>query len=123
MMKKFLKSFSYAFNGLVYAIKTQRNMRVHLLAMVLVIFLGRWLHILRWEWALLWLCFGGVIGMELMNSALEKTLDTLHPDRHKEIGRAKDMAAAAVLFVSICAVLVAVFVFYQRLSEKLSLLF
>lgn len=95
-------------------------MQIHLIAMALVIALGRYLHLLRFEWALLFICFGLVIGLELINSSIEKVLDHLHPEKHESVGRAKDMAAAAVLFASLCSVVVAIFVFYQRISALIN---
>jgi len=76
-----LSSFRDAWNGLVFAVRSERNMRIHVLALVVVIVTGVWLCFTRVEWMLCVLCMGLVLGLELLNTALEKTLDLLHPER------------------------------------------
>lgn len=114
-MKKFLKSFVFAYNGLAYALQTQRNLRIHFFIMALVSAAAVKFKFLGYQWAILVINFGVVIGLELINSSLEKLMDTLHPEQHPGIGKAKDMAAAAVLFASIISVVVAFFLFYHKI--------
>ena len=65
-----------------------------------------WLRPAPLWWALIALVSGLVLAFELMNAALEKLIDRLHPERHPEIGAAKDMAAGAVLVLACAALIV-----------------
>lgn len=103
-------------NGFREALKTQRNLRIHVVAAFIAVTLGIWLHITRLEWAAILGCIGLVMSMELINSALEMLLDKLHPERDPMIGKAKDIAAAAVLVAAICSLLVGFAVFYVRIA-------
>lgn len=109
-----ISSFGNALRGLSRAFKTQRNLRLQGAAAILAVLLGRYLHITRYEWAIVFLCIGLVMGLELLNTALEELLDKLHPEKDEKIGMAKDMAAAAVLFASLMALLAGFGVFFVR---------
>jgi undecaprenol kinase len=96
----------FALNGLKLAVSRERSIRTHLLAaaaVLLVLLVARPPAI--W-WAILALAVGLVIVAELANSALETLIDHVHPERHPEIGAAKDIAAGAVLVASAIAVVV-----------------
>jgi diacylglycerol kinase len=110
-----ISSFKNALKGFGRALKTQRNLRLQCAAAILAVLLGRYLHITRFEWAMVFLCIGLVIGLELLNTALEELMDRLHPEWDEKIGRAKDMAAAAVFFASLMAALTGFAVFYARI--------
>ena len=107
-MKRFswrarVRSFIYAFRGLAWLLRHEHNARLHLLATGLVLF-GAWYKgFSAIKWAILCLTLGLVWAAEAFNSALERTLDRLHPERHPEIGLAKDLAAGAVLLTAIAA--------------------
>lgn len=68
-------------------------------------------HLNRFEWAILWCAMGLVFVSEGLNTALETTIDRLHPEKHELIGRAKDMAAGATLSASIIAIIVGLYIF------------
>jgi len=72
-------------------------------------------HLTRFEWTVLWLAMGSIFVSEALNSALEEALDTLHPDKAKGIGRAKDMAAAATLVASTVAIIVGLYILLPRI--------
>jgi diacylglycerol kinase (ATP) len=110
-MKKLIKSFGYAFNGLWLGISTQRNMQIHLLAVAVVTTAGFYFHISANEWLAVVLCFALVISLEMINTALEILADKFHPERNEQIGQVKDIAAGAVLVAALFAVVVAVVVF------------
>lgn len=109
--KKRIKSFGHAFNGLFHAIKSEAHLKIHLLAVVIVCAAGWHFEVSRTEWLALILCFGLVIGLELINTAIEKLADKLHPEHDPVIGQVKDIAAAAVLVAAIISVVVAGIVF------------
>jgi diacylglycerol kinase len=112
---KFLQSFRYAFKGLFAAVQSERNMKIHLLAVVIVVFAGFYFKITSTEWVLVLLCMALVIAFELINTAIEKLLNKLHPEFDETIGSAKDIAAGAVLFSSIIAVIIGAIVFVPYL--------
>ena len=95
-----MKSFRHAWDGIVYAVKTERNMRIHLAAAFYAFLLGRIFGFGRSELALAALACGLVIGAELINTALERLCDGLEPGHSPVVKLVKDLAAGAVL---VCA--------------------
>lgn len=119
-MFKFFKSFKYALQGFITLAKTERNFKIILVIMIITLLTGFGLdyfgqHLLRHEWAIIWLAIGLMLVSEAMNTALEKTLDTLHPDNHPGIGLAKDMAAGATLCASGVAIIVGLYILLPRI--------
>ncbi|MDE5991972.1 MAG: diacylglycerol kinase family protein [Oscillospiraceae bacterium] len=110
-MRALLKSFLYAFRGILAAVKTQRNMRIHLTAVVYVTAFSFFYDLTRTEYALLALTFGAVISFEMINTAVEAAVDISSPDYSENAGLAKDVAAGAVLVAAIFAVVVGVLLF------------
>lgn len=110
-MKKLIKSFGYAFNGLRIAISTQRNMQIHLIAVAVVTTTGFYFHITPAEWLAVVLCFALVTSLEMINTAIEILADKLHPEKNEQIGKVKDVAAGAVLVAAVFTVVVAILVF------------
>jgi diacylglycerol kinase len=102
------RGFGYAFHGIGYAVRTQRNLRIHLNAVALVILVGWMARLEPWQWAAVTLCCGVVLAMELLNTAVEVLCDRVTRERDPAIGHAKDAAAGAVLVTAMAAVLVAV---------------
>ncbi|MDP2181414.1 MAG: diacylglycerol kinase [Actinomycetota bacterium] len=114
--RSLLWSFNYAIAGIVYALRTQRNMRLHTLAAATVLVGALVLNVARWELVALLFAIGFVLVTELANTALEATVD-LSIDRFDPMAKvAKDVAAGAVLIASINAVAVGYVVFYDRLA-------
>ncbi len=110
------KSFYYAGKGLLYAVRTQRNFRIHLLATVLAFGLGLVLHLSAVEMALISLTSGLVMALELVNTALEAVVDlTLGSRYHLLAEIAKDCAAGAVLVAALTSLGVAVWLFLPPL--------
>lgn len=102
-LKKFFLGFRWAGAGLIYAFKSQRNMRIHGIAALMAAILSFLLRLDSLEWAILILTCGLVWMAELFNTALEVTLDYLAPEIHPQIKIAKDVAAAAVLVAALVA--------------------
>lgn len=118
-IKKRLKSFRYAFNGLLKAIKTQHNLWIHLSAAVVVIISGFYFQISHIEWMVIVLAIGGVITAELINTAIEWIVDLVSPDHHPLAGAAKDVAAGAVLLIALTSVVIGILVFLPYLQNLL----
>ena len=95
--KKLLRGFGYGAKGILYGIRTQRNLRIHLCALVTVIWFDGMAGFSLEHWCLELLCCMAVISLELMNTALEALCDRVSPARHPLIGHAKDAAAGGVL--------------------------
>ncbi len=110
-----MKSFYYAFRGLLLLVRSQKNVRIHLLFFLLAMCGGFLFEINALEWALILLCSGLVIATEAVNTALEKLADSIHPDHHAGIGESKDIAAAAVLITAIAALSVGLIIFVPKL--------
>ena len=104
------KSFACAARGLLLLLRTQANARIHLLATVLVIAAGLAFHVTRREWMALTFAMGIVWIAEAVNTALEVLADRITRDRDEQIGRAKDLAAGAVLLAAITAGIIGILV-------------
>ena len=111
MIKKTIKSFGFALEGILYTIKTQSNFRFHLVATVVVVFCGFYFEIRTIEWLFLLLCIGLVLFAELLNTAIESAIDLCSPEIHPLAKIAKDTAAASVLVLAIMAVFVGLIIF------------
>lgn len=127
MQRTFLRarwlSFRYAFAGIAYVFRTQKNAWIHTLATLLVILLAIWLHLSSPGWAVLILTIAAVWSAECFNTAIETIVDFVSPQKHPLAKIAKDTAAAGVLFAAIGSVGVGLFLFGPPLIEKLKGLF
>jgi diacylglycerol kinase len=106
-----LKSFTYAFQGFKTAFQEQRNLKIHTAAALVVVALGFYFKITSFDWVILLILMGLVIAFELMNSALENLTNLVTREHHPLAGKAKDMAASAVLVVSVVSVIVGFIIF------------
>ena len=113
--KKLINSFKYAFKGIVSSIKSERNMKIHFTMMILVIIAGILLNISMWEWITCFILFGLVISLEMVNTAIETVVDIVSPKYNFQAGRAKDIAAGAVLVNAIVAVIVGLLIFLPKI--------
>ncbi len=99
-------SFGHAFSGLLAMLRHEPHARFHLLASLGVLLLGALLRVTPTHWCILLLCIALVWTAEAVNTAIEALADALHPDHHPLVGRAKDVAAGAVLAASIAAAII-----------------
>ena len=111
-----VKSFKHAVNGIIWAFKNERNMKIHGAITVLVLISGFVLKINQLDWIILILCIGLVLAAELINTAIEKTLDLLHPQHSRKVKVIKDVSAGAVLILSFIAAVIGVVVFVGYLD-------
>ena len=108
-MKGFIKSLSYALGGLFSALKSERNLRIHLIATVLALALGFYIGLSLVEWGFVIFAIGFVIVAELFNTAMERLGDEAANGQQKmNIKRAKDTAAAAVLLSAVTALIIGI---------------
>ena len=115
-MKLRWSTFRVAFSGIAFLLRTQVNARWHLLATVAVVTLGLVLKISRIEWLAILLATALVWVGEALNTALEQACDAITRERHPLIGRAKDVAAGAVLLAAIFAGVIGLIVFIPYLT-------
>ena len=114
-MKKLLKSFKYAFDGIYTGIKEEQNMKIHITIMILVIIFGIMLKISNAEWIICIILFGLVISMELINTAIENTVDLITKEKNEQAKIAKDVAAGAVLVSAIASAIIGLIIFVPKI--------
>lgn len=107
-LKKLIKSFKYAFNGIILCIKNERNFRIHIVIMIYTICIAKALNLNRLDFAILFLTFGSVIAMEAVNTAIEEIVDIVSPNKNPLASIAKDVAAGAVLINAVISILVGI---------------
>ena len=117
---KFIAGFVYAFNGLWYALHTQRNAKVHAFIAILAIAMGIVLHISAVEFAMVFVAITGVFIAELFNTVFELCVDLASPEYNPLAKVAKDMAAGAVLLSAVLSIVIGLFVFGPHLWVFLS---
>jgi len=114
-----IRSFKYAFNGIVVLLHSQHNARIHALATVISCAAGLYLGITKTEWCFVIFAICIVWIAEALNTALEFMCDEMSPDYNKIIGEAKDVAAAAVLIASIGAAVIGLIIFMPYVIKLL----
>ncbi|TGY00593.1 MULTISPECIES: diacylglycerol kinase family protein [Bacteroides] len=115
--KKQLRSFGYAWKGIRCCVGKEQNLSFHLIVTVLTIIAGFLLDITRTDWMIVILCIGVVIAAELFNTAIEKLVDLVSPERHPIAGQVKDIAAGAVLVCAATAAIIGLVVFIPYLTR------
>ncbi|RMD73512.1 MAG: diacylglycerol kinase family protein [Chloroflexi bacterium] len=113
--RRLLAAFRYAFAGIGYLVRTQRNFQIHLLIGSIAIALGVVLRITRAEWMILSLTIGMVLAAEGFNTAIEAVVDLATRERHPLAQIAKDVAAGTVLICACIAVVIGTLMFGPRL--------
>lgn len=95
--------------------KSERNMQIHLIVAFLVVIAGSFFGLSITEWCLCFLCFGLVMGAEMINTAIESVVDLASPQKHKLAGKAKDIAAGAVLICAIISACIGLVIFVPKI--------
>ena len=114
------RSFKFAAEGLLYAFKTQRNLRIHLFIALLIIIAGVFLQISYLEFSILILTIAVVISMELFNTAIEAGIYLVSPDNQPLAKIAKDLGAAAVLMFALASIIIGLLILGPRLLDLFS---
>ncbi len=112
---RYAKSFLHACSGIAYSIKNEHNIIIMLLATVIVTLAGFYYNISTGEWLFVLLAIGGVISMEMVNSAVEAIVDLITTDIHPLAKIAKDTASAASLILCIISLIGAVIIFIPKI--------
>ena len=108
-------SFRDAIMGVRSALREERNMRIHFTSLVLLCAVSLLAGLNALEWAVLLLAAGAVVGLELLNSAIERAVDLAEPRESELVAQAKKLAAGGVLVASVVAVLVGALVLGPKL--------
>lgn len=109
-----LKSIGFAFRGAIKLITTEHSVMVQSSLAIIMIIAGFVFHISREEWMMQILALGLVLGIESINTAVEKIADFIHPEFHNRIGFIKDIAAGAVMFAALAAVAVGLLIYVPK---------
>lgn len=109
------KSFKHAYDGVVYTIIKERNMHIHLIVSVLVLFFGAFFSISYTEWLVCLVLIGLVLSLELLNTAIETVVDLITTDENKYAKTAKDVSAGAVLVSAIISAFIGLVIFLPKI--------
>ncbi len=112
-ISKSLRSFRYAFKGLLEVLKNENNFRFHILAMSITLGMGFYFSVTKTEWLFIILFIGMVTMAEVFNTAMEKMVDWQSPEQNPQAGKIKDIAAGAVLLASCSAFVGGILIFYK----------
>jgi diacylglycerol kinase len=117
-----IKSFGNAFRGIFYAFKTQHNIWIHSLVIVVVVIAGFIFKLDVMEWGLVVLAIGLVLATEMINTAIEWLVDLVSPEYKEKAGLIKDVAAGAVLIAAVISVIIGIIVFLPKISKAFPLI-
>ena len=115
----FYKAFANAFNGLKAFLKKERNGKIQAGAAIITVLIGLTLHISATEWVIILICIAAVLATEMINSSLEHLCNLVHNEYHPSIKTIKDMAAGAVLLVSLTSLVVGAIIFGPKIFALL----
>ena len=115
LFKGRIKSITFAFKGALKLISTEHSIMVQSSLVILMTFCGFYFGINRFEWMIQILVFGLVLGIEGLNTAVEKIADFVHPEFHERIGFIKDIAAGAVFFAALTAIVIGCMIYFPYL--------
>jgi len=114
LLKDRLKAFNYAFRGFWSLISTEKSIKIQILIAVLMTAIGFFMKISAAEWMFQFVAIGLVLVAESLNTAIERMADFIHPDFHKKIGLIKDIAAGAVFFAAIIAIIIGLIIYVPK---------
>ena len=116
-IKRFFKSFSYAFMGIIEALRTEQNLLFDFIYAILTIILGIVLKLSLIEFAIVLLAIGLVISLEMVNTAIEYAIDMAMPEIHPLAKISKDVAGGAVLVSAIVAFIVGLIIYVPKVID------
>ncbi|HSH36483.1 diacylglycerol kinase [Schnuerera sp.] len=119
--RSIIESFNYAVTGIIYTLKTEKNMRVHFIIAVIVIILSLFFDFSRLELLMLFFSIALVLITEMINTAVERTVDLVTEDFHPLARLAKDVAAGGVLIAALNSLVVGYLLFFDRLNPLTNL--
>lgn len=117
--EKFSKSVGHAIDGIEYTINKERNIKLEILAAIIVSVAGFILKITLTEWLVMLLVISMVLSLELINTAIERCVDLVTKDYHDLAKVAKDASAGAVFMMSLFSIIIGIVVFLPKIINLL----
>ncbi len=117
---KIFRSFKYAFQGIISGIKKEKNMKIHLTIMIIVIIMGLLLNIDTNEWIICIILFSIVIAGELFNTAIETVVDMITLEKNEKAKIAKDVSAGGVLVLAIGSLIIGIYIFIPKIIDLIT---
>lgn len=114
---KLLESMNHALDGISYTVYHERNFKIELFIMVVVLMAGVYFKVTKIEWIILLLTISSVLTLELVNTSIERCVDLVTKDYHELAKNAKDISAGAVLVMSLFSVCVGIIIFLPKVME------
>lgn len=114
MLGTIVKSFQYAWTGVITGVRKERNLKFHVAAGLAVVICGVLTGLSRTEWIIIVLLIGGMLALELMNTAIERTVDLVTKEYHPLAKQAKDLAAGAVLIYAVASAIIGCILFIPK---------
>lgn len=111
-----MKSFSFACQGILESVRTERNIQIHVVLTVVIIIFGWYFSLNGMEWLFILAAIAGTIALELVNSAIERVVDLVTDQIHPLAKQAKDIAAGAVFIYAIFSVIVGLVIFLPKIG-------
>lgn len=118
-IKRLKRSFKYAIKGVEHALKNEKNFLVHMTVAIVVTISGVVFRLNQVEWLFIIICIFGMLALELINSAIERTVDLITLEKKPLAKQAKDLAAAAVLIYAIMTVVIGLIIFLPKVITLL----
>ena len=116
-IKRFLHSVKYSIEGLIYAYRYEQSLWIHAIATIFSVSLGIIFRIKLSEWAIVFIALGVILGMELINTAIEAAVDLVTLETHPLAKIAKDCGSAASFILALVAIVISLFVFGPYFME------
>ncbi|WP_438311000.1 diacylglycerol kinase family protein [Sporosarcina sp. FA9] len=113
-MRKFFKAFKYAWDGILFGLRVERNLKFHFLAGLIVVIAGFLTGLTLIEWFVILILIGGMLSLELVNSAIERVVNLVTTEIHPLAKQAKDLAAGAVLIYAVISGVIGLLLFASK---------
>jgi undecaprenol kinase len=115
--QSWMGTFSNAISGIIEALKSEKNMRFHLICSIIVLLASYYFSITKTEWLFILFAIGGIFALELMNSAIERVVDLVTAEYHPLAKQAKDLAAGAVFVYAVLSVAIGIIIFFPYIQK------
>ncbi|MBE6161553.1 MAG: diacylglycerol kinase [Firmicutes bacterium] len=116
-IKRFFRSIKFSVEGLIYAYRYEQSMWIHAIATIFTVALGVYFKIKLSEWAIVFIALGSILGMELVNTAIEAAVDLTTLEINPLAKIAKDCGSAASFVLTLVAIVICLFVFGPYFTE------
>lgn len=117
-IERYYKSFCHAVDGFVYVYKQEHNLKLIILAIILVVIAGFNFHLNQIEWIACIICFGTTAASEMINTSIEATIDLVTLEKNNLAKIAKDTASSATLIFSLMSLVIAIIIFLPKILER-----